>query len=776
MNSVRGIFSSLLKLGADPADSADTRRDKRLLIASVLLILPAGVVWGWLYILFGAPLAGILPLLYSALSLLNLVLFGVTRRYKLFRFNQLLLILLVPWLLMIVLGGFISSSAVILWGMLNPIGALIFASPRAAVRWFLTFAILLVLGALLQPFLQFDNQLPQWLITVFFVMNIGVPSTIVFVLLRDFVNQLQHVNHELARLSSFPELNPSAIIEIDLAGSVHYMNPAAVALFPEGDRSELRGFFVADLLASVPMLRDLGRGSYLRERKIDAVWYQQVMHMVPSGDRVRSFILDITERKKADEALQRQNDYLAALHATTLGLMSRLDLNEVLQAIVARAGQLLGTPHGFIFLLEPGEEQMEQKVGVGIFAQTIGLRVKRGEGASGQVWESGQPVVVADYRDWKHRALSYSNLQIVTVAAVPLKSGDQVVGTIGLAYVSEADQKFGDPEMELLSRFAELASLALDNARLFAQTQDQARRLALLNEMGQQMSLAASQDEIFQVGTSFAPQIVPADHVSVALLAEDEDVLEVHALKCALGVMPVGTRWPLEGSLSGQAIREERLVNTPNLADTGATDATELARAGLRSAITAPLIFGERVIGVLRVGSGRPNMYQCPRGRPGDADRLVPGHVRGEQSPLHGSPGGARGGHRRRHGQERVPGQHEPRDPHAHERHHRHDGPAAGHRTRSGAGRVRRDHPQQRRGPADDHQRHPRFLEDRSRQARPGEPTLRSARLRRRRARSAGRQGGGEAPGSGLPHCATHPGSRRGGRDAAAADPGQPAQ
>ena len=70
------------------------------------------------------------------------------------------------------------------------------------------------------------------------------------------------------------------------------------------------------------------------------------------------------------------------------------------------------------------------------------------------------------------------------MAAVPLKSGDQVIGAIGMAYGADSQRTFGDAEVEVMSRFAELASLALDNARLFAQSQDQTRRLALLNEMG----------------------------------------------------------------------------------------------------------------------------------------------------------------------------------------------------------------------------------------------------------------------------------------------------
>ena len=126
MNSLQRISAAALQIGAAPDDSDETRLRKRLLVASVFLILPAGLIWGAVYLLFGETTAGFLPLLYALLSLLNLLLFSRTRRYETFRFVQLLLILLIPWLLMIVLGGFVASSAVILWGLLAPIGAVIF--------------------------------------------------------------------------------------------------------------------------------------------------------------------------------------------------------------------------------------------------------------------------------------------------------------------------------------------------------------------------------------------------------------------------------------------------------------------------------------------------------------------------------------------------------------------------------------------------------------------------------------------------------------------------
>ncbi len=101
---------------------------------------------------------------------------------------------------------------------------------------------------------------------------------------------------------------------------------------------------------------------------------------MPHSQRVRIYVLDITERKQAEIAMRRQNEYLVALHDTTLGLITRLDLNNLLKTLVTRAGQLLDTPHGYIFLVEngAGQTELEVKVGVGALSQVIGYRTKMG--------------------------------------------------------------------------------------------------------------------------------------------------------------------------------------------------------------------------------------------------------------------------------------------------------------------------------------------------------------------------------------------------------------
>ena len=162
---------------------------------------------------------------------------------------------------------------------------------------------------------------------------------------------------------------------------------------------------------------------------------------------------------------------------TAVGLISRLDVTELLEALIARAGQLLKAPHGFIYLLEPGQTEMECRVGVGILSQLVGNRRKPGEGLAGRVWQSGQPLVVKDYDTWSGGINGLQQGDMGAIMGVPLTSEGQVIGIIGLAHDRESERAFTADDVGLLGRFAQLASVALDNARLYSDTQETQRRL-----------------------------------------------------------------------------------------------------------------------------------------------------------------------------------------------------------------------------------------------------------------------------------------------------------
>jgi PAS domain S-box-containing protein len=173
-------------------------------------------------------------------------------------------------------------------------------------------------------------------------------------------------------------------------------------------------------------------------------------------------------------SLRRQNEYLNALHETSLGLIDRLDKEELLEAILQQAARLTGTEHGYIYLLEPDGDAMQMRVGMGFFKSQLGLQVKRGEGMGGGVWQSEQPMLVEDYRSWAGRLTAKSLDRLRTVVGIPLKYGGRIEGVIGLAHV-EAGKGFLAEDLAVLGHFAALATIALDKAKLYT---DARRELA----------------------------------------------------------------------------------------------------------------------------------------------------------------------------------------------------------------------------------------------------------------------------------------------------------
>jgi adenylate cyclase len=183
------VTARLTLVGADPRDDEDLRARKALLVLISALILPVAALWGALYLAFGSPV-GLVPLVYFGVLFGAIVVFARTRDFPwLLRVGQVD-ILLAPTLSMGLLGGFLDSGGVGLWGILAPLAALVFSEVTSAARWYVAYLVVFlgsgIAGEIIGPIW---SPLPGWFTSTMLALNIAVGGTIVFTLLAIFARQ-----------------------------------------------------------------------------------------------------------------------------------------------------------------------------------------------------------------------------------------------------------------------------------------------------------------------------------------------------------------------------------------------------------------------------------------------------------------------------------------------------------------------------------------------------------------------------------------------------------
>ena len=201
--------------------------------------------------------------------------------------------------------------------------------------------------------------------------------------------------------------------------------------------------------------------------------------LVPKRDVLQALRLFANQAAMALDAadqlstLERRSAELEALHGTAIALIEQSEsVDDLLERLAARAGELVGTDNAFMYLVDADRNELEAKVSLGMFERYRGARLAFGEGLSGRVWAEERAVVVDDYSSWQGRDPFYDEAPFRATIGVPLRTGNRVVGVLGVGF-EEPGRRITDGEQALLARFAQLASLVLENARLLDRLQQE---------------------------------------------------------------------------------------------------------------------------------------------------------------------------------------------------------------------------------------------------------------------------------------------------------------
>ncbi len=294
---------------------------------------------------------------------------------------------------------------------------------------------------------------------------------------------------ELRKFSRAVEQTVSSVMITDTNGVIEYVNPTF---------TRISGYSVDEVIGKRPSISKSGKTSqeeyknlwqtiksggewqgefHNRRKDGQEYWVSASISPIRRSDGVITHFLaiqeDITERKLIEAALHQQNEYLSALHEISLGILSHHNLDDLLQSLIQRAGQLLNTPHGCIYIENKYKNALECRCGTGMLTQDQGLQFEPGEGLAGKVWQTGRPLLIEDYQDWDGRSPQFPDKNIRSVFGFPLLSGSQTIGVLVLVKDLDSDRLFNENDIEMLVRLAQLASISIVNAQLFAEAQEE---------------------------------------------------------------------------------------------------------------------------------------------------------------------------------------------------------------------------------------------------------------------------------------------------------------
>ncbi len=332
--------------------------------------------------------------------------------------------------------------------------------------------------------------------------------------------------------------------------------------------------------------------------------------------RIGQYAVTAIEHARLYEEARRRALELATLSRVATALASTLELSQVLQTIATSVLEVIGCDASAIFVLDETEGVLRLAATHGLSPEYVRRsgRLPVEVGGRGHAVAVRQPIIVENLAaDPALRRIAplAEEEGFVAFADLPLRVGERVIGMLAVFF--SHPHPFTEGERELLSTFADQAAVAIENARLYAQTDRHLRKqqsaLTGLQRVARELSLTFDQDRILRLVLEESLRV--ADAPCGAVLLRDESGAWGLAL-CAgyLEEEQAALRQTLRESLQNSLLVElEHQNQTIYQADMAVWPV--LGRSDARSALLVPIRFGESLAGALALLSPRTDAFDA---------------------------------------------------------------------------------------------------------------------------------------------------------------------
>ena len=301
---------------------------------------------------------------------------------------------------------------------------------------------------------------------------------------------------------------------------------------------------------------------------------------------------------------QRRTKEYELLTEIGQAISSRLDQDEVLRTIQKELGQLFDTSTFYIAFQEGDEIRFELEVENGAVLPKRSRKISNG--LTEYMLRTGQPLLIRSDLEKARERLGVAYIPprpAKCVCGAPILLGGKPTGAMA-AMSTEREFVFEQRDLEVMQTAAGQVSVAVENARLFAEEQRRARQFAFLNNISKTAISSEDAEQMLADIVSEIQKNFRFDHIGIGILDYVTKDIEIKA-EAGTTAKALGKRVPLGVGILGRVAR------------TGETALVQNAGQGhllgilpeSRAVLCIPITYGETLLGVLNVESERENAF-----------------------------------------------------------------------------------------------------------------------------------------------------------------------
>jgi PAS domain S-box-containing protein len=221
------------------------------------------------------------------------------------------------------------------------------------------------------------------------------------------------------------------------------------------------------------------------------------------------------------EEIKERMEETSALYQVSKSLVAALNLDTLLKQILEAIRDFFGYSNGAILLLDEGGTELYIKAASGFIGKAEGAKITVGkEGITGWVAQHGEMLYVPDVTvDSRYVEPVKPEESIRSEVALPLKVGARLIGVLNVE--STELEGFDERDLRALSAIADQVAIAIENARLFQESQRRVEEMAALREVSLATLSTLERDQVLEIMLEQLGTVVDYDTAAIKAITYD---------------------------------------------------------------------------------------------------------------------------------------------------------------------------------------------------------------------------------------------------------------